>query len=243
MAVEVLGMVMARGGSKGVPRKNIRLLAGEPLVAYTIGEALRSTYITRRVISTEDAEIAAVAARYGAEVPFLRPAELAEDHVQDLPVIQHCLQALADTEGYRPDIVVHLRPTAPLRRAEHIDAGVALLLATPEADCVRSVTPAPQHPLKMWRIVDDRLQPFVPEEVYGIAAAYNMPRQRLPAAYVQNGSVDVVRTATITEKQSMTGSVIVPLLMEEADSVNIDSLSDWERAEVLMQQRKPAVQA
>lgn len=236
--MNVLAVVPARGGSKSVPRKNIRMLGGRPLIAYTIDAGRSSRSVTRLVVTTDVAEIADVARANGAEVPFLRPAELAADEVTDLPVFQHCLAWLREHESYVPDLVVHLRPTAPLRRAEHIDRAVASLLEHPEADAVRSVCAAGQHPLKMWRMDGTVLRPYVPQEVYGVAEAYNMPRQGLPPAYVQNGSVDVVRTRVITDGGSMTGRCIVGMVMPEDESVNIDSPLDWELAEILMSQRE-----
>ena len=150
--VQILAIVPARGGSKSVPRKNIRLLAGKPLLAYALEAARGCRHVHRIVVSTEDPEIADMARRHGGEVPFLRPSELALDHVSDLPVFQHCLRWLGANEDYHPDIVVHLRPTAPLRTSEHIDRGIEQLLNTPEADSVRSVCPAAQHPLKTWAV-------------------------------------------------------------------------------------------
>jgi len=236
--MEILALVPARGGSKGIPRKNIKFLAGEPLIAYTIREARKSKYITRLVVSTEDEEIARVAREHGAEVPFLRPAELALDDVTDLPLFQHCLGWLMKNQGYSPDIVVHLRPTAPLRGVSHIDRAIELLLASPEADSVRSVCPAGQHPLKMWNINDGDLIPFVSPEFHGFKEAYNMPRQKLPAAYIQNGAVDVVKAEVILHENSMTGNLIKAFVMDSDESVNIDSPLDWELAEILMKRRK-----
>lgn len=238
---EIVGLVPARGGSKGVPRKNIKLLAGEPLIAYTIREALRSRHVSRVIVSTDDEEIAAVAGRCGAEVPFLRPPELALDDVTDLPVFRHCLRWLDENEGYRPEVVAHLRPTSPLRTAEHIDRCVELLLDSPDADSVRSVCPAAKHPLKMWRIEGRTLVPFVPPETSGIPEVYNMPRQSLPGAYVQNGAVDAIRTRTILAG-SMSGSVILGFVMDEDDSVSIDGPLDWALAEVVMARRREATE-
>jgi len=236
--MEILALVPARGGSKGVPRKNIKLLAGEPLIAYAIREARKSQFITRLMVSTEDEEIAKVANAHKAETPFLRPAELALDHVTDLPVFQHCLYWLEEHQAYTPDIVVHLRPTAPLRTSIHIDQAIKLLLDSPQADSVRTVTVADQHPLKMWSVKNGQLIPFVPSQLYGLTEAYNMPRQQLPPAYIQNGSVDVVRTEVILHKNSMTGDVIKAVIMDSAESVNIDSPLDWELAEILLARRK-----
>jgi N-acylneuraminate cytidylyltransferase len=229
--MKVLGIVPARGGSKSISRKNIRLMAGRPLVAYTIDAARASRRIDRLVVSTDDEEIARVCRDLGAEVPFVRPAHLAEDHVTDLPVFVHCLAWLAEHDAYRPDVVVHLRPTSPLRTAGHIDAAVDLLIASPDADSVRSVCAVPVHPLKMWRIEEGWLAPFVSERESGIAEAFNEPRQRLPAAFVQNGAVDVIRIETIERLGSMSGRRISPFLMDERESINIDSTIDWQLAE------------
>ncbi|MCF7810474.1 acylneuraminate cytidylyltransferase family protein [bacterium] len=235
---EILAIIPARGGSKSVPRKNIKLLGGKPLIAYAIQEAAKSKYINRCIVSTEDQEIADISLKFGAEVPTLRPRELAEDHVKDLPVFQHLLSWLADNENYRPDFVVHLRPTAPLRTVEHIDKGIEILMSSPDTDAVRSVCPAAQHPLKMWRVDDGKLVSYVPSSVYGIEEAYNHPRQKLPPAYIQNGSVDVIRTSVILEQNSMSGKNIKALVMEESESVNIDSPMDWAMAEILIKHRK-----
>jgi N-acylneuraminate cytidylyltransferase len=236
--MEILSVIPARGGSKGIIRKNIKVLAGEPLLAYTIHEARKSKYITRVVVSTEDDEIARVAEEYGVRVPFRRPNELALDHVTDLPVFQHCLLWLKEKEGYTPDILVHLRPTAPLRTADHIDTGIELLLASPDADCVRSVTCVAQHPLKMWSLEDGYLAPFISGEMSGIREAYNMPRQKLPPAYIQNGAVDVIRAEVLLTKGSMSGDIIKAFIMKEDESVNIDNPLDWELAEILMNRRR-----
>lgn len=234
-AHEVLGIIPARGGSKGVPRKNIKPLLGKPLIAYTIEEAFKSRYIKRLIVSTDDEEISEVAKAYGADVPFLRPSDLAEDHVTDLPVFQHALKYLRQTEGYRPNIIAHLRPTAPLRTHDHIDQGIELLVSS-RADSVRSVCIAPKHPCKMWKFEGQDIVPFLPKAICG-EEAYNLPRQSLPSVYIQNGSVDVAWWNTIMEKNSMTGKRIVGMLMKTEDSVNIDTEVDFLVAEVLLKKR------
>ena len=239
--MEILGIIPARGGSKSVPRKNIKLLAGKPLMAYTINEAQKSKYMTRLVVTTDDEEIAGVSRKYGAEVPFMRPTELAQDDTTDLPVFQHCLKWLEENENYLPDLVVHLRPTAPLRTVAHIDQGIEMLIHSPETDAVRSVCLAGQHPLKMWGFEETRLVPFVPEDAYGVPEAYNEPRQKLPKAYIQNGSVDVIRTHVILQQASMTGQHIEGFVMSEQESVNIDSSIDWALAEQLIEVRKEII--
>ena len=146
----ILALVPARGGSKGLPHKNILPLGGHPLIAWSIAAGLQTETVSRVVCSTDDPEIAAVAARYGAEVPFLRPGELALDETLDLPVFQHALEWFEREEGWRADLVVQLRPTSPLRFPGQVDEAVRLLLSTPEATGVRSVIPAPANPFKMW---------------------------------------------------------------------------------------------
>jgi N-acylneuraminate cytidylyltransferase len=159
---ETLALIPARGGSKSIPRKNIRPFAGHPLIAYSIAAGLAAETISRVVVSTDDEEIAAIARRYGAETPFLRPAELSQDHTADLPVFQHALEWLAEHEGYQPEIVVQLRPTSPFRRVSHIDQAVYRLLERPEADSVRTVCVPFQNPFKMWRIgLDGFMQPLL----------------------------------------------------------------------------------
>ena len=232
---EVLAVIPARGGSKGIPHKNIREFAGSPLIAYSIAAALQAETVTRVVVSTDDEEIAAVARKYGAEVPFMRPAEHAQDNTLDLPVFVHVLQTLAETEGYHPDVVVQLRPTSPFRPLTMVDDAVRLLLDNPEADSVRGVVPAGQNPHKMWRIdkASGRMTALL--QVAGIDEPYNSPRQALPPVYWQTGHIDAIRTRAILEKNSMSGDVILPLLIDPAYTVDIDTPADWMRYEWQME--------
>lgn len=237
--MKVMGLVTARGGSKGVPGKNIKLLNEKPLLYYTLSEAEKSTHISRIVLSTDDERIAEVGRTYGAQTPFTRPAELGGDDVTDLPVFRHALAWLEENEGYRPDIIVHLRPTAPLRLARHIDKGIDMLVRS-DADSLRSVCPAPKHPCKMWKIDGEVIEPFLPEKICG-KESYNKARQALPPVYIQNGSVDVTRWGTIMEKNSMTGDKILGMLMDEKESVNIDTELDFTVAEYLLKEREKIV--
>lgn len=232
--LEVLAIIPARGGSKGIPRKNIRAFAGHPLIAYSIAAGLQAQTVTRVIVSTDDEEIAAVARRYGAETPFLRPAELAQDSTLDLPVFQHTLAWLTAHEAYAPDVVVQLRPTSPVRPVGLVDEGVRILLEHPEADSVRGVVPAGQNPHKMWRIDAQSGQMKNLLDVPGVAEPYNAPRQMLPQVYWQTGHLDVIRPATILEHNSMSGRVVLPVMIDPRYTVDIDSLSDWARAEWLV---------
>jgi N-acylneuraminate cytidylyltransferase len=234
-ADEVLAVIPARGGSKGVPRKNIRPLGGKTLIYYAIDAAHRSKYINRVIVSTDDKKIAEVARAEGAEVPFMRPAELGGDQATDLPVFQHALKWLLEKEDYKPEIIAHLRPTAPLRTAIHIDKGIEILVGS-DADSVRSVCAAPKHPCKMWKFDGENLAPFLPQSICG-KEAFNLNRQQLPPVFIQNGSVDITRWNTIMAKNSMTGDRILGFLMEERDSVNIDTEIDFLIAEILLNAR------
>jgi YrbI family 3-deoxy-D-manno-octulosonate 8-phosphate phosphatase len=227
--LEVLAVVPARGGSKSIPKKNIKLFAGYPLLAYSIAAALQASHVNRVIVSTNDENTAEIARRYGAEVPMMRPTELALDSTPDLPVFEHLLSWLEKEEAYIPDMIVQLRPTTPLRPPDCVDRGIAILQDHPEADSVRAVIPSGQNPYKMWRISDDgRMSPLLDE---GFHESYNMPRQALPNTYWQTGHLDVFRRDVLFEKKSLTGDVILPLIIDPGYTVDIDNTLDWERAE------------
>lgn len=210
----VLALIPARGGSKGIPRKNLIELAGQPLISYSIQQALASAHITRVLVSTDDEDIARVSRSWGAETPFIRPPELAQDLSPDIDTFRHVLAWLATHEGYEPELVVHLRPTGPVRRVELVDEAIERMLNQPEADALRSVSWPVQTPYKMWRI-DARglLQPLlsIPQHV----DPQSMPRQLLPEVYWQNGYVDIVRPATVLGKSSMRGDHVLPFVVNE----------------------------
>jgi CMP-N,N'-diacetyllegionaminic acid synthase len=210
---DVLALIPARGGSKSIPRKNVLEIAGKPLIAWSILQALESGRITRVVVSTDDAEIATVAENYGAEVPFVRPAEYAHDLAPDIDVFRHALTCLAESESYSPEVIVHLRPTGPVRRVSDIDDAIDLLLSHPEADSVRSVSLVQQSPYKMWRVRDDgTMEPLL--NLTGMPDCQSRPRQTLPPVYWQNGYVDVVRPRAVLEKASMWGTTVLPFFVE-----------------------------
>jgi CMP-N,N'-diacetyllegionaminic acid synthase len=232
MAGGVLALIPARGGSKGIPRKNVLPIAGKPLVAWSIGQALAASRVERVVVSTDDPEIASIAAQWGAEVPFLRPAEHAQDSSPDIDVVRHALEFLAREELYEPELVVHLRPTGPVRRVDDIDAAVDLLASRSDADALRSVSLAGQTPYKMWRLLDDgTMDPLlrVPE----LPDCQSQPRQLLPRVYWQNGYVDVVRPRAVLEKQSMWGDRVVPFVVDR-EIFELDHPEDVARVEAAL---------
>ncbi len=231
--IEVLAIIPARGGSKSIPHKNIRLFAGYPLISYSIAAGLQARFVNRTVVSTDDEEIAQISREYGAEVPFLRPAKYSQDNTQDFPVFQHALNWLADEQNYHPDVVVQLRPTSPVRPHQCVDDAVKILLNHPHADSVRGVVMAGQNPYKMWHInPEGRLAPLI--KVKGVEEAYNVPRQQLPDVYWQTGHIDAIRPKVILDKESMSGKNIWPLVIDPLYTVDIDTLLDWENGERLV---------
>ena len=209
----VVALIPARGGSKAIPRKNLLTVAGKPLIAYSIEHALRSRHVTRTIVSTDDREIADVARSCGAEVPFMRPSEFAQDSSPDLDVFRHALAWLRDREHYQCELVVHLRPTGPVRRVEVIDRAIEAMLAHPEADSLRSVSWPTETPYKMWRLVGGYLEPLL--QVPGMVEPYCSPRQRLPEVFWQNGYVDIVRPHVILDESLMCGRTILPFVIDE----------------------------
>ena len=229
-----LALILARGGSKGVPRKNILEVAGKPLIAWTILAAKAAQKIDRVIVSTEDEEIAKVSKAYGAEVPFMRPSELAEDMTPDLPVFIHTLNELRVRESYEPPLVVQLWATSPYRKPEDIDTAIQLLEADPKADSVRSVTIASQTPFKMWRRDKDAyLSPIMRSEfpeLYEKNEPHALPRQMLPEILTQTGYVNVVR-ADVILSGSMYGKHVLPFYHDPDTYTEVDSPKDLTHTE------------
>jgi CMP-N-acetylneuraminic acid synthetase len=227
----VLGIVPARGGSKGVPGKNIRPLAGSTLLDYAARVARESGVIDRVILSTESSEVADAGRRAGLDVPFLRPAALAQDDTPMLPVVQHALETLA-AESWQPDIVVLLQPTSPLRRPGHVRDAVTMLRAT-NADAVVTVVEVPRHlsPDYVMRIDSGRLVPFLPE------GARVARRQDARLAYSRDGTVYTCWRRTLERFGSIYGDDCRPLLIDARDSLSIDSPDDWDEAERLLASR------
>jgi CMP-N,N'-diacetyllegionaminic acid synthase len=231
--MNVLGLIPARAGSKGVPGKNIRPLAGRSLLEYTAQGARESRVLDRLVLSTDAPEIADEGRRAGLEVPFMRPARLAQDDTPMLPVVRHAIDALA-ADGWCADLVVLLQPTSPLRRAHHIRAAVTMLRET-AADSVVSVVEVPRHlsPDYVMRIDDGVLRPFLPEGLRIVR------RQDARPAYSRDGTVYAFRRATIERFGNIYGEVCQPLILDAAESLSIDSPADWAEAERVLAERMP----
>ncbi|MBI4395991.1 MAG: acylneuraminate cytidylyltransferase family protein [Elusimicrobia bacterium] len=232
----VIAVIPARGGSKGIPRKNLRPLGGKPLIAYSIEQGRAADLVDRVIVSTDDPEIAAVACQWGAETPFLRPAELAQDNTPDLPVHQHLLQWFNEHEGGVPEALVVLRPTCPIRPAGLIDRVVQQLFET-GADSVRTgYNVGHVHPYWMLKLQEeDRAVPFLE----GFSAETHYQRQMLPPLYRHNGVVDALRSAVLLSALSerpnaMYGKDMRLVIMPEHGFVNIDSYFDFKMAEILL---------
>ena len=222
----VVGIIPARGGSKGIPKKNICLLAGKPLLVYSIEAALNSKALSKVLVTTDSEEIAAIASSYEVEI-VRRPKELAGDDVLTLPVLKHALQQI---EGELiPDKVVTLQPTSPLRLAKHIDDAVNLLSS--DWDAVISISDVEQTPYKMYQLEGEKLHPFV------AGSQKEMPRQQLPKVYRDCGSVYVTWYDVLVGMNSIWGENFRSYYIEREFAIDIDNRMDLKFAEILMKER------
>jgi CMP-N,N'-diacetyllegionaminic acid synthase len=228
--MQVLGVIPARGGSKGIPDKNLRVVGGRPLLAYTADAVRASRRMAHAIVSTDSLAIADAARAIGLEVPFLRPPELADDDAPMLPVLQHALREMAH-RGRAADAVVLLQPTSPLRRAEHIDEAIAQLERT-GADSVVSVVEVPHQfsPASVMRLEDGRLRPYE-------AGPTLTRRQDKPRVYARNGPAVLAVRAHVLEAGSLYGDDCRPYVMRLGDSLDIDTPDDLELAELLLSRR------
>jgi CMP-N,N'-diacetyllegionaminic acid synthase len=224
--VKVLGLIPARGGSKGIPRKNIRIIAGKPLIVWTIEAALRSYNLDAVVVTTDDDEIAEIARWHGAQTPFQRPANLARD---DTPGVEPVLHALRELPGF--DAVLLLQPTSPLRATEDIDACLRFAETT-NAPCLVSVCAAERHPYWMYSIDEDnRLLPFV-------EAKQVTRRQDLPPVYAANGALYFARTDWLQQRRTFIASETMAYIMPNERSIDLDTTLDWKMTELLLMDRQ-----
>ncbi len=210
---KVIAIIPARGGSKGIPGKNIVNLGGYPLIAYSIAAAKLSSCIDRVVVSTDDQKIADIALQYGAEVPFLRPKELAEDNSPDIDFMAHAIDWFLKYEKEVPEYWVHLRPTTPLRNPNLVDQAIDEFVKKPEATSLRSAHELREPPHKFFQIKNSFFEGLFSEDKR--PDYHNLPRQAFPAAYHPNGYVDVLKTETIQKLKVMHGSKILPYITEE----------------------------
>jgi len=227
--MEVLAIIPARCGSKSIISKNIRLFNGKPLLAHSIDHAKQSRLINRIIVSTDSIEYQEIAKRYGAETPFLRPIDISGDLSTDLEVFDHALNWLKRKDNYIPELIVHLRPTTPIRQSIDIDNCIEILINNAQIDSVRSVVKAPNTPFKMW-FKEDRglIKPVIIDKKN--SESHSSPRQLLQPVYLQNASIDVVRYKTIIDKHSMVGDLCYGYVMNK--NIDIDYGYQWNSAEI-----------
>jgi len=225
----VVALIPARAGSKRVAGKNVRPLAGHPVLAYSIASALESGVFSAVVVSTDSEQYAAIARHYGAEVPFLRPVELAGDVSPDIDWVEHALSTLAG-QGRRFDCFSILRPTSPFRQADTIRRAWAAFDADGAADSLRAVERCSQHPAKMWVVRGRRMLPLMP---FGPAGQpwHSSQYPSLPEVYVQNASLEIARTRVVFEGRTIAGEVVMPYFTTGYEGFDVNNPLDWRIAE------------
>ncbi len=240
MSPSAIALIGARGGSERVPGKNIRRLAGHPLLAYAIETARQSAVVDRIVVSTDSEAVAKVARWYGADVPFLRPDAYATSTSPDIEWIAWTLPRLEE----RYDVFAIVRATNPFRGPEAIRRGLELLLATPEADSVRAVELVKQHPGKMWEItIDGRTMTPLLDQSHLDVAWHAGQYQALPPVYVQNSALEIAWTRVVEATGTREGRVLAPFLTEGFEGLNIDDEDDFARAEALVESGRASLPA
>lgn len=227
----VIGIIGARGGSKSIPRKNIKLFTNKPLIVHSIEQAKKSKLIKDVYLSTDDEEIAEIGRQNGAIVPFLRPKEISEDLSTDFEFINHFIQFLFKNNLQIPDLIVQLRPTYPTRKVDIIDDCINNFINKyNEYDSLRTVIEVEHPPYKMYKIENNNLTPLF-SEVNGLKEPYNCPRQILPKTYWHNGYLDIIKVNTIINQGTITGKNILPYIMDRKEVDDIDTEEQWIRAE------------
>ncbi len=224
---EVLALIPARGGSKGVPRKNIKILGGYPLIAYSIAACQQSSIISRVIVSTDDGEIAEVSRKYGGEVPFFRPKDLASDVSADFGFINHAIDWLDTNEGAVPEYIAHIRPTTPLRDFTVVDKALNIFMNSNQYTSLRSAHEAPESPYK-WFLKDKNgtfksLANGIDNEMA------NLGRNEFPTAYIPDGYIDIVKTEYVKKNGILHGDMM--MAFESPSCVEVDSIEEFELLE------------
>ena len=233
----IVALIQARGGSKGVPKKNIRNLGGFPLIAYSIIACKLADAIDRTIVSTDDEEIAEVASKFGADIPFMRPAEFARDDSTDIEVIQHALGWFEENEGYAPEYLVQIRPTTPLREPDMLNNAIEKIKNRPESTSLVSVHEIPESPGKMFGMSDGYLHglcPMDPRPEY-----FALPRQAFPPVYFGNGYVDIVKTDTLKHFKSCYGPRMFAFITPDTGEVDVES--DFNKLNYFLDHKKHPV--
>lgn len=234
--MKILTLIPARSGSKGVPDKNIKKLLGKELFVYSIEQALQSTYskFMRIIVTTDSDKYKRIAIKNGAEVPVLRPIDISQDSSTDFEFMDHMVKYLREKEGYKPDIILQLRPTQPLRKLQDIDKCIELFIKNYDSiDSLRSVVSTDKTPYKMYRISNGLLKPLFPNIVFNgeiMNEPYNQCRQNLPPTYFHNGYIDILKPDLLNENR-ISGDRIYPFVMDAIETWDIDTEKDWIKVE------------
>lgn len=228
--MKLLSIIPARGGSKGIPRKNLAKINGRPLIEYSIKAALDVNQITDLIVSTDDKEIADIARELGAQVPFIRPLELATDQAQSAPVVMHAVEFMEKLKGYKYDAVLMLQPTCPLRKSLHIKKALNIYQSS-DCDSLVSVVSVSQHPYRMKKLVGDKLINYIDQGFENMK-----PRQELPEVYIRNGAIYLCSRSVIMDKKVLVGENCYGLVMNDFESVNIDRKLDLVLAETILRE-------
>jgi len=223
--MKIVSIIPARSGSKSIPKKNIQLLNGLPLLAYSIRYSIQSSMVNKTCVSTDSSDIAALAVEHGATVPFLRPKKFSTDTSQDFEFMRHALDFF-EHEGDSYDYYVLLRPTSPLRPSGLIERGISIMEKHPECTSVRSVAVTKEHPYRAWVLNDDGSMSSFVEDIF---ESYNIPRQSLPTALFQTGDIEVIRRRTLLSG-SISGECVFPLVLRHEDMIDIDHWDDLKAA-------------
>ena len=233
----ILTIIPARGGSKGIPGKNVYNLCGKPLIGYVCEAALGAESLQRVIVSTDCQEIAETAARFGVEVPFTRPAQISEDESSTLDAVLHAIETMQKIHNYRTDIVVYLQPTSPLTTSKHIDEAMKLFLSDPQADSLVSAVPIDHsvNPSKLMKLDGDYFVPYQSESKLGSSNRHSITEQ----LFARNGPAIVIfKSENFVKKKNFYGEKILPYLMKKSESVDIDDYEDLEWAEFLLKKRQ-----
>lgn len=232
--MNIVAIIPARGGSKGVPKKNIRELGNYPLITYSIAVCKLSTWIDKIIVSTDSSKIAKIAKSFGADVPFIRPSEFAQDHSIDIEFFQHYLHYLSNNSLKIPDLIVHMRPTTPLREVKIVDDAIEYMIENGKSTALRSMHKTHLTPYKMFKMIDEYATPFL--KYKDVKEFYNLPRQTFEDAYIPNGYVDIVKPSILLNTGLLHGNKIK--LWETEEVADIDTLEDYNHAAKLLNEKK-----
>jgi len=232
-AIRVLAVIPARGGSKGVPRKNIKKLNGVELIGYTIKAAIESDYLIDTVVSTDDPEIAEISKSFGAQVPFIRPKELASDDSQSAPVIEHALDFMEKSKKIKYDAILMLQPTSPLRTSQHIKESLDLFTSQECDSVVSIVSVGGNHPFRMKRLINNQLVNYIDQGFWDMS-----PRQSLPEVYIRNGAIYLISRDAFKRSNQLIGENCLGYVMNDSESTNIDTPIDLKIAELLLKEKE-----